>query len=127
MASAELSRRAEKLIGYTPLSDMGDMQRCEFHEALLNADDFEDLPGKWQAAIVAAEQNRPQQTVYEAAGGYQGLLRLAHAWHARVRRSEGRPRSRRRTATRPRSCGCTAVTAFTRRWIVEQSHVSMRR
>jgi hemoglobin len=24
------------------------------------------------------------QTVYEAAGGYDGLLRLAHAWHARV-------------------------------------------
>jgi hypothetical protein len=29
------------------------------HEALLHADSFEDLPGKWQAAILAAEQNRP--------------------------------------------------------------------
>jgi len=28
------------------------------------------------------------QTVYEAAGGYQGLLRLAHAWHARVMADE---------------------------------------
>ena len=28
------------------------------------------------------------QTVYEAAGGYQGLLRLAQAWHARVMADE---------------------------------------
>jgi hypothetical protein len=34
---------------------MGDLQRREFHEALLNADSFEDLPGKWQAAILTAE------------------------------------------------------------------------
>jgi hypothetical protein len=26
---------------------------------LLEAGSFEDLPGKWQAAIVKAEQNRP--------------------------------------------------------------------
>ena len=42
---------------------MGDLQRREFHEALLDADSFEDLPGKWQAAIVAAEQNRPKLRV----------------------------------------------------------------
>jgi hypothetical protein len=35
-------------------------QRRELHEALLDADRFEDLPGKWQAAVVAAEQNRPR-------------------------------------------------------------------
>jgi hypothetical protein len=34
-------------------------QRREFHEAVLDADTFEDLPGKWQAAILKAEQNRP--------------------------------------------------------------------
>jgi hemoglobin len=88
MANAELSRRVEKLVGYPPLAEMGDLQRREFHEALLDADGFEDLPGKWQAAIVEAEQNRPEQTVYEAAGGYQGLLRLARAWHARVMADE---------------------------------------
>jgi hypothetical protein len=33
--------------------------RREFHEDLLEADSFEDLPGKWQAAILEAEQNRP--------------------------------------------------------------------
>jgi hypothetical protein len=38
---------------------MGDYQRREFPEALLDADSFEDLPGKWQAAIMKAEANRP--------------------------------------------------------------------
>ena len=37
---------------------MSDLQRREFHKALLDADTFEDLPGKWQAAILKAEQNR---------------------------------------------------------------------
>jgi len=60
MASAELSRRVEKVVGYPPLSEMGDPQRREFHEALLEAVTFEDLPGKWQAAILEAEQNRPE-------------------------------------------------------------------
>jgi hypothetical protein len=38
---------------------MGDYQRREFPEALLDADSFEDPPGKWQAAIMKAEENRP--------------------------------------------------------------------
>ena len=59
MASAELSRPVEKVVGYPPLSEMSEAQRREFHEALLDADAFEDLPGKWQAAVLAAEQNRP--------------------------------------------------------------------
>ena len=59
MASAELRRRAGKIVGYPPLSELGDLQRREFHEALLEAGAFEDLPGKWQAAILEAEQNRP--------------------------------------------------------------------
>ena len=63
MPSAELSRRVEKLVDYPPLRDMGEDQRREFHEALLEADSFEDLPGKWQAAIVEAEQNRPKLRV----------------------------------------------------------------
>jgi len=32
--------------------------------------------------------NQTIQTVYEAAGGLDGLLRLAHAWHARVLEDE---------------------------------------
>jgi hypothetical protein len=63
MASAELSRRVEKVVGYVPLSEMDEHQRREFYEALLDAYSFEDLPGKWQAAIVGAEQNRPDLRV----------------------------------------------------------------
>jgi hypothetical protein len=48
MASAELSRRVEKVVGYPPLSELSDVQRREFQEALLEADTLEDLPGKWQ-------------------------------------------------------------------------------
>ena len=43
MASAELSRRVEKVGGYPPLVDMDEQQRREFHEPLLDADSFEDL------------------------------------------------------------------------------------
>jgi hypothetical protein len=60
VASAELSRRFEKVVGYAPLSELSTLQRRELHEALLDADSFEDLPGKWQAAILKAEQNRPK-------------------------------------------------------------------
>jgi len=60
MASPALSRRVEKLVRYPPLVEMDDRQRREFHEALLDANSFEDLPGKWQAAILEAEQNRPK-------------------------------------------------------------------
>jgi hypothetical protein len=63
MASPNLSRRVRKVVGYPPLSEMGDPQHREFHEALLEAATFEDLPGKWQAAILEAEQNRPKLRV----------------------------------------------------------------
>ena len=63
MASAELSRRVGKLVGYPPLCNSGDLQRREFQEALLDAHSFEDLPGTWQAAIANAEQNQPKLRV----------------------------------------------------------------
>jgi hypothetical protein len=60
MTGADLSRRVGKVVGYPPLCEMSELQQREFHEALLDADTFEDVPGKWQAAILKAEQNRPQ-------------------------------------------------------------------
>jgi hypothetical protein len=45
MASAELARRGGKVVGYPPLCEMGELQRREFQEALLDADSFEDPPG----------------------------------------------------------------------------------
>ena len=61
MATADLSGRLRRSSGYPPLSELGDLQRREFHEALLEAESFEGLPGKWQAAILSAEQNRPER------------------------------------------------------------------
>ena len=55
-----LSRRVRKVVGYPPLSEMNELQRRELHEALLDADALEDLPGEWQAAIFKAEPNRPK-------------------------------------------------------------------
>jgi hypothetical protein len=55
MASAALRRRVWKVVGSPPLCETSDLQRREFHEALLDADTFEDLPGKWQAAILKAD------------------------------------------------------------------------
>ena len=60
MADVDLSRRVGRVVGYPPLSDLTDLQRREFHEPLLDADSFEDLPGKWQAAILKAEQSQPK-------------------------------------------------------------------
>ena len=60
MASPRLSRRVAKVVRYPPLSAMREDQRREFQDALLEADALEDLPGKWQAAILTAEQNRPK-------------------------------------------------------------------
>jgi hypothetical protein len=60
MASAELSRRVEKVVGYPPLVEMDARQRREFHEALLTPERLRDLPGKWQAAILNAEAARPR-------------------------------------------------------------------
>jgi hypothetical protein len=50
MASAELSRRVGRVVGYPPLCEMDADQRRECHEALLDADAFEDLPCRrgWQ-------------------------------------------------------------------------------
>jgi hypothetical protein len=45
IARAELSHRVRKIAAYPPLCDMSDLQRREFHEALRDADSFEDLPG----------------------------------------------------------------------------------
>ena len=65
MASPALSQRVGKVVRYPRLVEMDDRQRREFHEALLEVESFEDLPGKWQAAILKAEQNRPQLRIVE--------------------------------------------------------------
>ena len=63
MASLELSRRVGKAVAYAPLAEMSAAQRRELDEALLDADGFEDLAGKWQAAILKAEASQPELRV----------------------------------------------------------------
>ena len=92
------------------------------------------------------------RSVYDAAGGDEGLLRLAEAWHARVladevvghafrhgvrpdhtrrlartgpRRSADHRPTRAISATRHLSCDCTVATGSTRRWISGRSLASM--
>ncbi len=64
MTSADLAARQESR-RVPAVSEMSAEQRREFHEALLEADSFEDLPGKWQAAVLKAEGNRPKLGVVQ--------------------------------------------------------------
>jgi hypothetical protein len=50
-------------VSATRRCDMDHLQRREFHEAPLGSDTFDDLPGKWQAAILNTEQNGPDPRV----------------------------------------------------------------
>jgi hypothetical protein len=48
--------RVEAAMTRPPLSEISAEQRAELEELLAAAEELEDLPGKWQAALVAAEQ-----------------------------------------------------------------------
>ena len=65
-------RRVEKIVGYPPLSEMGDSQRREFHEALLDAGIFED---RWVGRGKAS--------------GAQAEISMAMVWTVRSARSQG--------------------------------------
>src|SRR5438067_6227457 len=94
------------------------------------------------------------QTIYEAAGGREAFITLAHAWHARcladavvshafshgyhpqhterlaaywAEALAGRPPTARRSVTRRRSPGCTRATASTSRWTNVRKCASRRR
>src|SRR5215204_4401396 len=103
MASAELSRSVEKVVGYPPLSELGDLQRREFHDALLEAGTFEDLPGQ-----VAGGDPRRGAEPGEAAFYRQRRLGIVECLSAGGR---SRRTSLGSTATAPRRCGrCTTST-----------------
>ena len=65
MAGVALTRRVGKVVSYPPLVEVSGLQRREFREALLEAQTFDDLPGKWQAAILKAEQSRPDLQIVD--------------------------------------------------------------
>jgi hypothetical protein len=53
-------------VAHPPLSDIGPELRREFQERLIEAVSFEDLPGKWQAALLESEANAPDLKLIES-------------------------------------------------------------
>jgi hypothetical protein len=71
--------------------------KWEVHEAVLEADTFEDLPGKSQAAMLKAEQNRPNVWIVRSGSFERASLPLDVA------------RGRGTRAVRSDSPGCSAT------------------
>jgi hypothetical protein len=62
----DLRRHVHELSSVAPLSEISADQRSELESALAGAEMVEDLPGKWQAAVLEAELRAAGQ---EPAGG----------------------------------------------------------
>ena len=58
LAPPTLRGRFEAAAGGEPLSDLAAGPRKELESVLARAEAFEDLPGKWQAALLQAEGAR---------------------------------------------------------------------
>jgi hypothetical protein len=56
MPNLGLRERVEAASGTPPLSQLSAEQRAELERELAAAESFEDLRGKWQAAVLSAEQ-----------------------------------------------------------------------
>lgn len=52
-----LERRVTAAMAFPPLSEIGDEQRRELADVIRDAATVEDLPGRWQAAILQAEKD----------------------------------------------------------------------
>ena len=58
LGGADLRGRIAAASAWEPLSALAAPQRAELAAALDRASAFEDLPGKWQAAVLRAEATR---------------------------------------------------------------------
>ena len=58
LVAADLAGRIATASAWEPLSALAAPQRAELAAALDRASAFEDLPGKWQAAVLRAEAAR---------------------------------------------------------------------
>ena len=98
MASAELSRRVEKVVGYPPLSELGELQSREFHEALLEADSFEDVYDPHSSATTpysrspTAPRASARRSIWASSGPSNPLAGLAVAVHLVAALLRGAPR-----------------------------------
>jgi hypothetical protein len=57
-----LAERVEAIADLAPLSQLSALQRSELERELAAADALEDLPGKWQAAVLEAEAHSAGHT-----------------------------------------------------------------
>jgi hypothetical protein len=57
--AVSLHERFAAAAGAEPLSDLPAAARAELAALLERADEFEDLTGKWQAALLSAERGEP--------------------------------------------------------------------
>jgi hypothetical protein len=57
-----LTERVEAVADLPPLSQLPGAQRAELERELAAADALEDLPGKWQAAVLEAEAHSAGHT-----------------------------------------------------------------
>jgi hypothetical protein len=79
MASADLSRRVGKVVGY-PLVELSDLQRREFHEALLDAASFKDL--RLSSARATWQSVRPTRGARAPCGATISTLALQVCAHS---------------------------------------------
>jgi len=59
MAPASLSERVSAALQHPPLSEISASARAELAAAVADAGELDELPGKWQAAILRAEGAEP--------------------------------------------------------------------
>ena len=61
MASAELSRRVEKVVDYPPLSELSDLQRREFHQDVWAASQRVELPASYGGLFTPFRHGHPDR------------------------------------------------------------------
>jgi hypothetical protein len=77
MASVALSRRVERVVGYPPLSEMGRLTAPRVPRVAARRRQLRALPGRWQAAIITAERNRPKLRLVSDAWSSPNEVRFA--------------------------------------------------
>ena len=100
MASAELSRRVEKVVGYPPPSEMGADQRREFHEA---------------SSTPAASRSAREMAGGDRRGGAEPA-EAASCWQRWLGIVEGRVGARRGSLSSCSSVGRPGASSLRSRW-----------
>jgi hypothetical protein len=57
-----LGDRVRAAAAVPPLSELAAADRAELEREVARAGELEDLPGRWQAAILAAESGAPERS-----------------------------------------------------------------